>query len=232
MDKKGLIEMENISKRYFCGENEVRALDGVCISVGKGEFLSIVGKSGSGKSTLMNIMGCLDVQSSGSYTLNGKEVSELDKNELAKIRNRMIGFIFQGYNLIPELDAVENVELPLFYRGVEREVRRRRAIEALEKVGVIERKRHRPSQMSGGQQQRVAIARAIAADPPIILADEPTGNLDESCGEEIMSILCGMHEEGKTIIVITHDAAVARRAQRIVKISDGRLTEMHEMQKD
>lgn len=223
MDKKGLIEMKNISKRYFCGENEVRALDGVDLSVERGEFLSIIGKSGSGKSTLMNIMGCLDVQSTGSYRLNGNEISEFDKDELAVIRNQTIGFIFQGYNLIPELDAVENVELPLFYRGVEREVRRKKAIEALEKVGIAERRKHRPSQMSGGQQQRVAIARAIAADPRIILADEPTGNLDESCGEEIMSILCGMHREGKTIILITHDAAVARRAQRIVRISDGRL---------
>lgn len=224
MDSKKLIEMKNISKRYFCGENEVKALDGVDLSVECGEFLSIIGKSGSGKSTLMNIVGCLDVQSEGSYKLNGNEVSEFNKDELAKIRNRTIGFIFQGYNLIPELDAVENVELPLFYRGEGKDVRREKAIAALEKVGIIERRKHRPAQMSGGQQQRVAIARAIAADPKIVLADEPTGNLDESCGEDIMRILCDMHKEGKTIIVITHDAAVARRAQRIVKISDGRLT--------
>jgi len=224
VDSKKLIEMKNISKRYFCGENEVKALDGVDLSVECGEFLSIIGKSGSGKSTLMNIVGCLDVQSEGSYKLNGNEVSEFNKDELAKIRNRTIGFIFQGYNLIPELDAVENVELPLFYRGEGKDVRREKAIAALEKVGIIERRKHRPAQMSGGQQQRVAIARAIAADPKIVLADEPTGNLDESCGEDIMRILCDMHKEGKTIIVITHDAVVARRAQRIVKISDGRLT--------
>ncbi len=206
-----LIDLRGVSKIYRMGRNEVRALDGVSLSVAQGEFLAIVGRSGSGKSTLMNIVGCLDTPTRGAYYLAGEDVSGLDEKRLARIRNREIGFIFQSFNLIGSLSALENVELPLLYRGVEHTERRRLAEEALCLVGLEGRMDHRPAQMSGGQQQRVAIARAIAAQPPIILADEPTGNLDSKSGGEIMRILHSLGDAGHTVILITHDDRIAAR---------------------
>ena len=219
------IRMENLYKIYHPGPNEVRALDGVSLSVEEGEFLAIVGHSGSGKSTLMNMLGCLDVPSSGAYFLEGRDVSLLTDDELSEIRNQHIGFIFQGFNLIPGLDALENVELPLLYRGLGKAERRRLALEALRRVGLEQRIHHRPAEMSGGQQQRVAIARAIAARPPLILADEPTGNLDTRSGDEVMYILWDLNAEGRTVILITHDNDIASAACRIVRIQDGRILE-------
>lgn len=222
-DINKLITFSNIYKVYNEGENEVRALDGVSFSVEPGEFVAVVGQSGSGKSTLMNILGCLDTPTSGEYRLEGQDVAGLSEKKLTQIRNREIGFVFQGFNLIPGLDALENVELPLLYRGLPREERRRLAQEALEEVGLSGRVHHKPNQMSGGQQQRVAIARAIAAKPPIILADEPTGNLDSKSGESVMNILNSLNEEGKTVILITHDDKIAKTAGRTIKIQDGRI---------
>ena len=198
-----LIRVENICKIYHPGDNEVRALDGVNLTIGAGELVAVVGHSGSGKSTLMNILGCLDVPTGGKYYLNGSDVSCLSDNELSDIRNRQIGFVFQGFNLIHNLDAIGNVELPLIYRGMDRRSRREAARRALELVGLEERLRHKPSEMSGGQQQRVAVARAIAARPPLILADEPTGNLDSRTSGEIMEILKGLHRAGRTVVIIT-----------------------------
>lgn len=218
-----LIDVQEIFKIYNKGENEVHALDGISLQIAEGEFTAIIGQSGSGKSTLMNIIGCLDTPTKGSYLLNGRSVSEFTGGQLAQIRNRQIGFIFQGFNLIPGLDAQENVELPLIYRGIPKEERRRLSTEALERVGLADRIHHTPAQMSGGQQQRVAIARAIAASPPIILADEPTGNLDSKSGAAVMEILNKLHDEGKTVILITHDQSIAHSAQRVVKIQDGKL---------
>lgn len=218
-----LVEIQNIFKIYNPGENEVRALDGVSVSINEGEFVAIIGQSGSGKSTLMNMLGCLDVPSQGSYILHGEDVSLLDDDELSDIRNREIGFIFQGFNLIPNLTALENVELPLIYRGVNRGRRIELAKRALEKVGLGNRMDHKPSEMSGGQQQRVAIARAIAQAPPIILADEPTGNLDSNSSKEIMQILKDLHKEGRTVILITHDNEIATQAARVIKIRDGHI---------
>jgi putative ABC transport system ATP-binding protein len=218
-----LIDLRGISKIYRIDRNEVRALDGVSLSVEQGEFLAIVGRSGSGKSTLMNIIGCLDTPTLGTYYLAGEDVSGLDEKRLARIRNREIGFIFQSFNLIGSLSALENVELPLLYRGVEHAERRRLAEEALRRVGLSGRMDHRPAQMSGGQQQRVAIARAIAAEPPIILADEPTGNLDSKSGSEIMCILHSLGDAGRTVILITHDNRIALGADRTVRLCDGRL---------
>lgn len=218
-----IICTENIYKVYNKGRNEVKALDGVSLSVVQGEFLAVMGRSGSGKSTLLNILGCLDVPTGGRYFLFGKSSDRFDEKELSGIRNRRVGFVFQGYNLIPSLSAVENVELPLLYRGVEREERRKIALEALEKVGLTDRSEHRPSKMSGGQQQRTAIARAIAADPDILLADEPTGNLDRTSGEGVMNLLTLLNKNGKTVIMITHDPAVAVFASRVVTISDGKI---------
>ncbi|MBQ9512325.1 MAG: ABC transporter ATP-binding protein [Lachnospiraceae bacterium] len=212
-----------MSKIYNPGENEVRALDHVSLSIGEKEFVTIIGQSGSGKSTLMNMLGCLDTPTSGKYFLHGQDVSDLSDNELSDIRNQEIGFIFQGFNLIAGLSALENVELPLIYRGVGRSERNRLAKEALAKVGLSDRITHKPSEMSGGQQQRVAIARAIAQAPPIILADEPTGNLDSASTKEIMQILHSLHEEGRTIILITHDPEIAAEAKRVVKIMDGKI---------
>lgn len=221
-----LIDVKDLYKIYNPGENEVHALDGVSFSVQKGEFVAIIGHSGSGKSTLMNMLGCLDVPTSGTYILNGRDVSSLSDNELSEVRNNEIGFIFQGFNLIPNLTAVENVELPLIYRKVDKNTRRRLAEEALEKVGLGERMRHKPSEMSGGQQQRVAIARAIAAAPPLILADEPTGNLDSRTGDEIMTLFHELHAQGNTIVLITHDESVANQAQRKIRIRDGKVQEV------
>ncbi len=218
-----LVEINNICKIYNPGENEVRALDHVSVSINEGEFVAIIGQSGSGKSTLMNMLGCLDVPTSGEYRLHGQNVSELTDNELSDIRNREIGFIFQGFNLIANLTALENVELPLIYRGVPRGERVRLARTALEKVGLGKRMDHKPAEMSGGQQQRVAIARAIAQAPPIILADEPTGNLDSRSTEEIMAILQELYEEGRTVILITHNNEIADRAKRIIQIKDGKI---------
>ena len=218
-----LVEINNICKIYNPGENEVRALDHVSVSIDEGEFVAIIGQSGSGKSTLMNMLGCLDVPTSGEYRLHRQNVSELTDNELSDIRNREIGFIFQGFNLIANLTALENVELPLINRGVPRGERVRLARTALEKVGLGKRMEHKPAEMSGGQQQRVAIARAIAQAPPIILADEPTGNLDSSSTEEIMAILQELYEEGRTVILITHNNEIADRAKRIIQIKDGKI---------
>jgi putative ABC transport system ATP-binding protein len=218
-----IIQIRDLYKIYHQGNNEVRALDGVSLKVNQGEFLAIVGHSGSGKSTLMNVLGCLDTPTSGIYRLEGENVANLTDNQLSVIRNRHIGFIFQGFNLIANLDALENVELPLIYRGIKREHRRRIAIESLKRVGLGNRIHHRPTEMSGGQQQRVAIARAIAARPPIILADEPTGNLDTASGREIMKILLELNSEGKTVILITHDLEIASNANRIVEIRDGQI---------
>ena len=198
-------------------------MDGVSLSIAPGEFVAVVGQSGSGKSTLMNILGCLDTPTSGEYHLNGQDVARLNEKDLTEIRNREIGFVFQGFNLIPGLDALENVERPLLYRGMPREERRRLAAAALDEVGLSARVRHKPSQMSGGQQQRVAIARAIAARPPIILADEPTGNLDSKSGRAVMDILNALNAEGRTVILITHDDRIAQSAGRMLKIQDGKI---------
>ena len=218
-----LVEIRDVCKIYNPGENEVRALDHVSVSIDAGEFVAIIGQSGSGKSTLMNVLGCLDVPTGGLYRLHGQDVSRLNDNELSDIRNREIGFIFQGFNLIPNLTALENVELPLIYRGVSKAERTELSRVALEKVGLQNRMGHRPAEMSGGQQQRVAIARAIAQAPPVILADEPTGNLDSHSTKEILEILKGLHREGRTVILITHDNEVAAQAERIIKIKDGRI---------
>lgn len=218
-----LVEISDLCKVYNPGENEVRALDHVSVTIDKGEFVAIIGQSGSGKSTLMNMLGCLDVPTSGTYRLNGQDVARMSDDELSDIRNREIGFIFQGFNLIPNLTAKENVELPLIYRGVSKGLRSELAVKALEKVGLSHRMEHKPSEMSGGQQQRVAIARAIAQAPPVILADEPTGNLDSHSTTEIMNILRELYEEGRTVILITHDNEIASRAKRVIKIKDGRI---------
>lgn len=226
---ENLIEIQDVFKIYPSAEDEVKALRGINITVGKGEFVAVVGSSGSGKSTMMNILGCLDVPTSGSYLLDGQDVSHFTDDELSEIRNKKIGFIFQGFHLIPGLSALENVELPLLYRGVSRHERREAAVEALTRMGLETRLHHRPNQMSGGQQQRVAIARAIVGKPPIILADEPTGNLDQKTGAEVMSLLEELHLEGKTIVLITHDQKVAACAQRIIEISDGQAVQEPEL---
>jgi putative ABC transport system ATP-binding protein len=220
-----LIEIKDMYKIYNPGENEVHALDGVSLAIEKGEFAAVIGHSGSGKSTLMNMIGCLDTPTEGTYLLNGRDVSGLTDNELSEIRNEEIGFIFQGFNLIANLDALANVELPLIYRGIDRHTRREAAEESLEMVGLGERMRHKPAQMSGGQQQRVAVARAIAARPPVILADEPTGNLDSRSTEEVLNILKELHKSGRTVIVITHDSEIAAQAERVIRIKDGKITE-------
>ena len=223
-----LIQVEDMCKIYNPGVNEVRALDHVSLTVNTGEFLAIIGQSGSGKSTLMNMLGCLDIPTSGKYILNGKDVSHLSDDELSDIRNQEIGFIFQGFNLIPSFTATENVELPLLYRGVDKKERHELAKIALEKVGLGERMKHKPSEMSGGQQQRVAIARAIAQAPPVILADEPTGNLDSASSQEIIRILKELHKEGRTVILITHDNEIAAQARRVIRIKDGRIEKDYE----
>ncbi|MCI6007650.1 ABC transporter ATP-binding protein [Oscillospiraceae bacterium LCP25S3_E10] len=218
-----LISMRNIVKEYKVGETRLRALDNVSLDIEQGEFVAIVGQSGSGKSTLMNILGCLDVPDKGKYTLNGNDILTEKESRLSKIRNREIGFIFQSFNLVTSLSAIENVELPLIYRGIKKNTRKRLAERALALVDLESRAKHLPGQLSGGQQQRVAIARAIASSPPLILADEPTGNLDVSSGSEIMNILFKLHSQGKTIIMITHDNTIAHRVPRRVEISDGKL---------
>lgn len=219
-----LIELRDVYKIYSEGlESEVRALDGVSLTIDRGEFVAIVGQSGSGKSTMMNVLGCLDVPTYGEYLLEGTDVSELSDMQLSRIRNKEIGFIFQQYNLIQSLSVQENVELPLVYQGIGIDDRHELAIEALERVGLVDRRRNKPTQMSGGQQQRVAIARAMAASPPIIMADEPTGNLDSASGLDIMRKLTALNEQGTSIILITHDNHLAQMAKRIVTIQDGRI---------
>ena len=216
-----LVEVKDMCKVYNPGENEVRALDHVNVSINENEFVAIIGHSGSGKSTLMNMLGCLDVPTSGTYLLHDQDVSRMSDDDLSDIINREIGFIFQGFNLIPNLTALENVELPLIYRGISKKERLELSQDALRKVGLEKRMNHKPSEMSGGQQQRVAIARAIAQAPPVILADEPTGNLDSGSTKEIMGILKSLHQEGRTVIIITHDNDIAAQAERVIRIKDG-----------
>ena len=219
-----LIDIKDLYKIYNEGqESEVRALDGVSLQIDRGEFVAIVGASGSGKSTMMNVLGCLDVPTHGQYELNGTDVTSLKDKDLARIRNREIGFIFQGYNLLQDLDALDNVILPLIYRGTSIFEREELAMAALARVGMDGRARHRPSQMSGGQQQRVAIARAIATHPPIIMADEPTGALDSKTGRHVLGILQQLYREGTTILLITHDDGIAATAPRVVRLSDGKI---------
>ncbi len=222
---QNLIDIKDMFKIYNPGENEVRALDGINLQIDHGEFVAIVGHSGSGKSTLMNMLGCLDVPSEGQYFLDGNNVAALTEDELSDIRNKQIGFIFQGFNLIPSLTAFQNVQLPLVYRGMPAHERESLAVEALTRVGLDHRMDHKPSELSGGQQQRVAIARAIAARPPVILADEPTGNLDSRSGSDVMEILTELKREGRTIILITHDNDIAAFAERVVRIKDGKIVE-------
>ena len=218
-----LIRFENIYKIYQMGDTEVRAVDGVSFSVEKGEFLAIIGQSGSGKSTCMNIIGCLDVPTSGSYFLNGRDVSNLNDDELAEIRNEMLGFIFQQYNLLPKLNVIENVKVPLLCRNMSEKEQNERAMAALERVGLLEKCKNKPSQLSGGQQQRVSIARALAGDPSVILADEPTGALDSKTGKEVIEFLKELNEAGNTIILVTHDNGIAAQAQRVIRMSDGKI---------
>ena len=228
-----LIDIRDLYKIYNEGkESEVRALDGVSLQIEKGEFVAIVGQSGSGKSTMMNVLGCLDIPTYGEYLLEGTDIGALTDKELARIRNREIGFIFQGYNLIQELDALENVTLPLIYRGVSVFDREDMAMEALAKVGMDDRAHHRPSEMSGGQQQRVAIARAIATSPPIIMADEPTGALDSKTGKHVLEILRDLYRGGTTILLITHDDGIAATARRVVRLSDGKIISDKEQEVD
>ena len=228
-----LIELKNVYKIYGEGlESEVRALDGVSLTIDTGEFVAIVGQSGSGKSTMMNVLGCLDIPTRGDYHLNGVDVRELSDRELSAIRNKEIGFIFQQYNLIQNLTVLENVELPLIYQGVGLDDRREMAMEALERVGLAGRVKHKPTEMSGGQQQRVAIARAIATHPPIIMADEPTGALDSKTGLEVLGFLRELNKEGTTVILITHDNSIAATARRVVRLTDGKIVEDREQEVD
>lgn len=220
-----LIRIEQLSKQYRMGSELLKALDEVSLTVHKGDFIAIIGPSGSGKSTLMNVIGCLDAPTSGKYWLDGDEVSRLKENKLAEIRNQKIGFIFQGFNLLARLTAIENVELPLIYRGVPAKIRKEQAIAALKKVGLEERIHHRPVELSGGQQQRVAIARALAGNPPILLADEPTGALDTKTGKEVMGFIKELNSLGHTIVLITHDPVISEQAKRVVRIMDGKLNE-------
>lgn len=218
-----LINISHGVKMYKPGDDIVYAINDISLSISKGELVSIVGQSGSGKSTLMNVLGCLDTLTSGEYLLDNVSVLDMTDEEISNIRNKKIGFIFQGFNLISTLSALQNVELPLIYRGIRKSVRNKLAVEALKNVGLANRLHHTPSQMSGGQQQRVAIARAIAQAPPIILADEPTGNLDSKSSQEILDILIGLHKQGRTVIIITHDMQVAEAANRVITISDGKI---------
>jgi putative ABC transport system ATP-binding protein len=218
---RDVIRMRGITKVYSTGAVRVEALRGVDLDVREGEFVAIVGPSGSGKSTLMNLIGCLDTPTSGSYALSGREVGKLSKDELAAVRNQHVGFVFQAFNLLPQITAYENVELPLLFGGIAKAERRKRVTEMLERVGLGDRMEHRPTELSGGQMQRVAIARALAMNPAILLADEPTGNLDTSSGGDIMGIFEELWQQGRTVIVITHDAALARRASRVLEIRDG-----------
>ena len=228
-----LIELRDVYKIYSEGlESEVRALDGISLEIDRGEFVAVVGQSGSGKSTMMNVLGCLDIPTRGTYLLDGVDVRELNDRELSRIRNKQIGFIFQQYNLIQNLTVLENVELPLIYQGIDPIDRRELALQALGRVGLADRAGHKPTQMSGGQQQRVAIARAISTHPPIIMADEPTGALDSKTGHEVLGFLQQLNREGSTVILITHDNGIAATARRVVRISDGKIIEDHPQEVD
>ena len=222
---EALIDMRGIGKQYVIGEGRVHALNGVDFSVAQGEMVAILGPSGSGKSTLMNVLGCLDTPDEGSYRLAGQAVEKMTEGQLSRVRGQTVGFVFQGFHLLPGLTALENVELPLLYRGVPERTRRRLAQESLRRVGLAQRMDHRPAQLSGGQQQRVAIARAMAGDPPVLLADEPTGNLDTVAGGEIMELLTGLHRAGHTVVIITHDPSIGASCPRRVVMEDGRLRE-------
>ena len=216
-----LIEFQQVCKFYKMGDTVVKAADHISMKIEKGEFVAIVGQSGSGKSTCMNIIGCLDVPTEGTYLLDGRDVGSMNKNEIAEIRNEKLGFIFQQYNLLPKLNLIENVEVPLMYKGVRRVERRIRALEVLEQVGLADKIKHKPSELSGGQQQRVSIARALSGKPDIILADEPTGALDSHTSREVLEMLQELHRQGNTIVLITHDNGIARQAPRIIRLEDG-----------
>ena len=218
-----LIEFKNVCKYYQMGDETIKAADNISLKIYKGEFVAIVGQSGSGKSTCMNIIGCLDVPTSGEYLLGGRNVGKLNKNELAEIRNEMLGFIFQQYNLLPKLTLIENVEVPLMYAGVAKDKRHEMAKKTLESVGLGDKLKHLPKQLSGGQQQRVSIARALAGKPSVILADEPTGALDSKTGREVLALLQKLHSDGNTVVLITHDNGIAKTAERIIRLEDGRV---------
>lgn len=224
MEQKPLVEFQDIYKIYKMGDSEVRALDGVSFQVFEGEFVAIIGQSGSGKSTCMNIIGCLDVPTEGTYLLKGNDVSNLTDDQQAEIRNKTLGFIFQQYNLLPKLNILDNVKLPLMYKGLKESEQNARAMEALERVGIADKYHHKPSQLSGGQQQRASIARALAGSPSVILADEPTGALDSKTSKEVIEFLIALNSQGNTIILITHDNSIAARAKRVIRIHDGRIT--------
>ena len=227
-----LIEFDEVCKYYQMGDTTVKAADHISMKIEKGEFVAIVGQSGSGKSTCMNIIGCLDVPTQGTYLLNGRDVGKMNRNELAAIRTEMLGFIFQQYNLLPKLNLMENVEVPLVYAGVSRAERHKRAKEVLEKVGLGDKLKNKPNQLSGGQQQRVSIARALVRNPPVILADEPTGALDSRTGRHVLEILRGLYREGTTILLITHDDGIAATARRVVRLSDGKIIADHAQEVD
>ena len=218
-----MITLQNVTKTYQMGDSTVHALDGVTLSIERGEFVAITGPSGSGKSTLMNILGCLDRPTAGSYQLDGDEVATLNDDQLAVTRNRKIGFVFQNFNLLPRISAIKNIALPLVYAGVNDTERMHQALVMLEKVGIAERRDHRPNELSGGQRQRVAIARALVTDPAILIADEPTGNLDTKSSNEIMDVFCSLHRQGRTIIMVTHEADIAAYAQRVIHVRDGKI---------
>ena len=220
---KALIEFQEVCKYYHMGDTTVVAADHISFQVYQGEFVAIVGQSGSGKSTCMNIIGCLDVPSEGTYLLDGRDVGQMNKNELAEIRNELLGFIFQQYNLLPKLNLLENVEVPLMYAGVPKKERRERAKVALEMVGLADKMKHRPNELSGGQQQRVSIARALVGEPSVILADEPTGALDSRTGREVLGFLKKLNREGDTVVLITHDNSIAVKADRIIRLQDGKI---------
>ena len=222
--KPALIEFKNLSKIYKMGSNEVRAADKVSFSINENEFVALVGQSGSGKTTCMNIIGCLDVPTSGKYYIKGRDVGKMRGNELAEIRNKMIGFVFQQYNLLPKLNVLENVELSMLYGGIPKKIRRKRARKVLGRVGLTDKIKNRPNQLSGGQQQRVSIARALAGGPSVILADEPTGALDSQTGREVIALLQELNREGNTILLITHDNSIAMAANRVIRLQDGRVT--------
>ena len=218
---QGIIHLENLTKNYFLGKQVIEVLKGISLDIRKNEYVALMGPSGSGKSTLMNILGCLDTPTSGKYILNGKDVSHTTDNELAEVRNGEIGFVFQQFNLLPRLSALENVALPLVYAGIPKKLRIQKAKQVLEKVSLTDRSHHKPNEMSGGQNQRVAIARALVNDPAIILADEPTGNLDSKTSYEIMEIFSRIHDAGNTVILVTHEEDIANYAHRIVRLRDG-----------
>lgn len=220
-----MIAMRGITKRYVMGDQEVRALDGVDIDIKRNEYVALIGASGSGKSTLMNLLGCLDTPTSGSYLLNGRDTATLDDTELARVRNREIGFVFQSFHLLPRMSVLDNVAQPLVYRGTPRGERLKRARESLDRVGLGNRLSHRPNQLSGGQRQRVAVARALVGEPSILLADEPTGNLDTRTSAEIMALFDALHGQGQTVIVVTHEPDIAAHCRRTVRMSDGRIVE-------